>query len=75
MKTIVITSGADWYDASFDILNIPDGFDIKAAGKDYSEWRRNWRRGEMEFLSFVEWLKAKRGCTPSNIEVFDVDEL
>ncbi len=74
MRTVIITSGGDWTDAGFDVLEVPDGMDLAAEARAHRDWYKQEYLpapvGTIKYLSFAQWLKAKRGATDSKIEVF-----
>lgn len=71
MKLIALMGGDDWYDASVDLMAIPDDLDLKAEEIAYLEWRNEWQKNVNynTYISFPNWLKKKgsRDALPTEI--------
>ena len=72
-KRLAIIGGGDWYDASFDLLNLPDDVDLRTVEDEYKQWKKeNWSPGnyighEGKYINFPEWLRVFKGATDSDV--------
>lgn len=73
MRIVSIESGGDWNDASYDLLEIPNGTDLLKAKKEYDHWYKNEYLPEMKipFLGFSEWLIKNGGARVFKVEIFN----
>lgn len=69
-RTVVIQSGADWYYASYEILEIPPDLDLTKERDIYNQLGRS---GKVGSKTFVEWLKACGAKDADGIEYFDFE--
>lgn len=68
-RDVLITSGG--YDASAEMLWVPDGVDLEVERKKYRAWLHDPATRSKPFLTLVGWLKKNCGATDSDVEVCD----
>lgn len=77
MKRIILMSGGDWHDASFDCLIIHEKVDLKKEKAKWQEWYDNkyFPKMKIKYLSFSEWLIKKKIAKEDSIERIHEEEL
>ena len=74
MRDIAICGGGDWFDASVDMIRLPEHVDIEQANKEYRKWLKEvyWPRGnqKIKFVTFVQWLRDEYDAEDSDIEEY-----
>ncbi len=76
MKLIALCGGGDWWDASLDLMAVPEGLDIEQEKIAWRAWYKNeygprlLDRPQPEYVSFPKWLESKgaRDATKDEIE-------
>lgn len=84
-RTVLITAGSDWADASADLLDVPLGMDLAAQKVEWRKWYqeeycsyfpslKKWNGFEWisqpKYISFPQWLK-QHGAVDSECEQFE----